>query len=197
MTPEQLAAVMLDLQARGCHNINLVTPSHLVPQILEALPPAIDLGLGIPLVYNSGGYDSVDTLRLLEPAVDIFLPDFKFWDQDPSRRFCKAPDYPRVAAGAVKEMYRQKGRLKTDSRGIAVSGLMVRHLVMPGDLAGTSRVMTFLHDEVCPDLHVNVISQYRPLGEAFAHPDLCRPVTAPEFRRVRDTARRLGLTLLD
>ncbi len=135
----QLAAIMLQLQAQGCHNINFVTPSHQVPMILAALPAAIEGGLKIPLVYNTGGYDAVETLRLLEGVIDIYMPDFKFWDPKVAAALTNAPDYPEVARAALKEMHRQVGDLALDERGIAYRGLLVRHLVLPEGLAGTKR----------------------------------------------------------
>jgi putative pyruvate formate lyase activating enzyme len=137
--PQILGRMMVQLQNWGCHNVNFVTPSHVVPQILEALPVAIELGLRVPLVYNTGGYDKVETLRLLEDVFDIYMPDIKFMDPQVAKRFCKAPDYPEVVREAVKEMHRQVGDLLLDERGIAYRGLLVRHLVMPHGLARLPR----------------------------------------------------------
>jgi len=173
---------MVGLQDAGCHNINLVTPTHVVPQILEALPVAVEMGLEIPLVYNSSGYDSVETLRLLDGIVDVYMPDFKFWDPEVSRRFCDAEDYPGVAQAAIREMHRQVGDLVIDADGIARRGLLVRHLVMPGGAAGTREVMRFLAREVSPNTYVNLMDQWRPAGESDRHPGLRRDLLARDYR---------------
>lgn len=192
----QIASIMLHLQKIGCHNINLVTPSHVVPQILKALDTAIDHGLNIPLVYNSSGYDSIDTLEILKDIIDIYMPDFKFWDPEISERFCHAKDYPETAKKAVKEMHDQVGDLKTDHAGIACSGLLVRHLVMPGNLAGTFHILKFIKENISPHTHVNIMSQYRPLGEAGRIKEISRPVTAEEFRKALHMAKKMGLKLI-
>ena len=171
---EDLAAMMLFLQKRGCHNINFVTPSHQVYQILAALPLAIEGGLNVPLVYNTGGYDALETLRLLDGVVDIYMPDFKFWDPQVARDLCQAEDYPEIARQAVKEMHRQVGDLVVDESGVARRGLLVRHLVLPDDLAGTREIMEFLAREISPRTYVNVMGQYRPCGRAGEHPDLAQ-----------------------
>ena len=154
------------LQKRGCHNINFVTPSHQVYQILAALPLAIEGGLNVPLVYNTGGYDALETLRLLDGVVDIYMPDFKFWDPQVAGDLCQAEDYPEIARQAVKEMHRQVGDLVVDEHGVARRGLLVRHLVLPDDLAGTREIMEFLAREISPRTYVNVMGQYRPCGRA-------------------------------
>jgi putative pyruvate formate lyase activating enzyme len=164
--PEQVASMMLELARSGCHNINFVTPTHVIPEVLEALPYAIDKGLRVPLVYNSSGYDRAETLSLLEGVFDIYMPDFKFWDKRWSERYCQAPDYGEVAARAIVEMHRQVGDLVTDDEGIAVRGLLVRHLVMPNGVAGSEQVFKFLAGEVSTDTYVNVMDQYRPCGTA-------------------------------
>ena len=138
---------MLHLQRQGCHNINFVTPTHVVPQILDALPYAIEGGLNVPLVYNTGGYDSVETLKLLEGIFDIYMPDFKFWDPEMARKYLKAPDYPERARDAIREMHRQVGDLTLDENGIALRGVLLRHLVMPGGAAGTREIMRFVAKE--------------------------------------------------
>ena len=194
---DDLAQMMLTLQRRGCHNINFVTPTHMVPQILEALPKAIEGGLNVPLVYNCGGYEEVDTLRLLEGIFDIYMPDFKFWDSKVAARFCSAPDYPEKARAGVKEMHRQVGDLTLDDQGIAQSGLLIRHLVMPKDLASTREVMRFLANEVSRDTYVNVMSQYRPCGDAHNFPELRRSITAEEFRAAVRMAQEEGIHRLD
>jgi len=195
--PEHTAKMMLDLAARGCHNINFVTPTHVVPQILEALVLAAERGLTTPLVFNSGGYDSVDALRLLEGVFDIYMPDFKFWDNRWAERYCQTPDYREKATAAVKEMHRQVGDLATDERSIAVSGLLVRHLVMPNDVAGTLGVMKFLADEVSVNTCVNVMAQYRPCGSAAADDVVNRRISREEFRQALDAAQQAGLHRLD
>jgi putative pyruvate formate lyase activating enzyme len=197
VSSSDLAQMMLTLQRRGCHNINFVTPTHMVPQILEALQEAIEGGLKVPLVYNCGGYEEVDTLRLLDGIFDIYMPDFKFWDPEVAARFCSAPDYVEKACAAVKEMHRQVGDLTLDAERIAQRGLLIRHLVMPEGLAGTREVMRFLANEVSKDTYVNVMSQYRPCGEAHNFPELRRPVTAGEFRDAVSMAQEEGIHRLD
>jgi putative pyruvate formate lyase activating enzyme len=192
-----LAQIMLKLQRRGCHNINFVTPTHMVPQILEALPEAIEGGLKVPLVYNCGGYEAVDTLKLLDGIFDIYMPDFKFWDSEAAARFCSAPDYFEKACAAIKEMHRQVGDLTMDQEGIAQRGLLVRHLVMPEGLAGTRELMRFLASEISKDTYVNVMSQYRPCGEAHNFPELRRSITAGEFRDAVSMAQEQGIHRLD
>jgi putative pyruvate formate lyase activating enzyme len=192
-----LAAMMLRLQHQGCHNINFVTPSHQVYQILEALPVAIGGGLRVPLVYNTGGYDAVETLRLLDGVIDIYMPDFKFWDPAVAAQLCQGEDYPEVARQAFKEMHRQVGDLVIDENGLARRGLLVRHLVLPDGLAGTREVMEFLARELSPQTYVNVMGQYRPCGRAGEHPSLRRFLTAAEHRQAQQLALEAGLTRLD
>jgi putative pyruvate formate lyase activating enzyme len=197
VSSSDLAQMMLTLQGRGCHNINFVTPTHMVPQILEALPEAVEGGLKVPLVYNCGGYEEVDSLRLLDGIFDIYMPDFKFWDSEVAERFCSAPDYFEKACAAVKEMHRQVGDLALDEEGIAIRGLLIRHLVMPEGLAGTREIMRFLANEVSKDTYVNVMSQYRPCGEAHNFPELRRSITAGEFREAISMAQEEGIHRLD
>lgn len=192
-----LAAMMLRLQAQGCHNINFVTPSHQVPMILAALPQAIDGGLRVPLVYNTGGYDSLGTLRLLDGIVDIYMPDFKFWDKKVATALCNAPDYPEVARQACREMHRQVGDLVLDEYGVAQRGLLVRHLVLPDSLAGTKEIMQFLAREISPRTYVNVMGQYRPCGQAGQHPSLARFLSGQEHLAAQQLALDAGLTRLD
>jgi len=196
MDPSLLGSVMARLGRSGCHNINFVSPTHFVPQILEALPFAVEQGLDVPLVYNTGGYDSVETIRLLQGVFDIYMPDLKFWDRDPAERYCNAPDYREAAAAAIREMHRQVGDLETDSAGIAVKGLLVRHLVMPGGAAGTRRAMKFLA-EISPDTYVNIMDQYRPCGLAADYPEIARRITPLEYREAIQSALDAGLTRLD
>ena len=197
VTSSQLANMMLELQEQRVHNINLVSPSHVVPQILEALPEAIDHGLNIPLVYNSGGYDNVETLKLLEGIVDIYMPDIKFASDIPALFYCTAPDYPQVVQNALREMHCQVGSLQLDEHGRAVRGLLVRHLVMPDGLAGTQAVMRFLADEISPDTYVNIMDQYRPCGDIKKFKELQRRVTPEEFENALSAARAAGLSRLD
>lgn len=193
----KLAAMMLYLQRQGCHNINFVTPTHQVPQILEALPIAIEGGLEVPLVYNCGGYEAVETLRLLEGVFDIYMPDFKYGDPEPAARYSKARDYPEVARAAFKEMHRQVGDLVINEKGIAQRGLLVRHLVLPEDQAGTEKVMRFLAEEVSRDTYVNVMDQYRPCYKAYQYPLISRRPTASEYQRAVKAALDACLWRLD
>jgi putative pyruvate formate lyase activating enzyme len=195
--PQQVASMMLQLAGWGCHNINFVTPTHVVPQLLEALPFAITKGLRVPLVYNSGGYDRVETLKLLHGVFDIYMPDFKFWDNQWAERYCQAPDYREVAADAIREMHRQVGDLVTDEDGIAVSGLLVRHLVMPNGVAGSEQVFNFLAEEVSTNTYLNVMDQYRPCGTADRDEFVDRRLTSREFGFALDAARKAGLNRLD
>jgi putative pyruvate formate lyase activating enzyme len=187
---------MLDLQEKGAENINLVTPSHVVPQILEALVLAVPQGLTLPLVYNTGSYDSQESLALLDGVVDIYLPDVKCWDTEAARIYLHAKDYPETARKAVRTMHNQVGDLVVDPQGKARRGVLVRHLVMPGDLAGTRHWMRFLAD-LSPNMYVNVMGQYRPCGQAAEFPKLARAVTAEEVQQARQEAINAGLTRLD
>ena len=193
----QLAAMMLALQQQGCHNVNFVTPSHLVPQILAAVAVAVPKGLRIPLIYNTSGYDRVQTLELLDGVVDIYMPDFKFWDPAVAHAVCRARDYPAVARAALKEMHRQVGDLRMDCDGLAYRGLLVRHLVMPNGLAGTPEVMAFIAGEISPATYVNIMTQYRPCGRAFQDPLLAETPTRADFEQAFEAARSAGLTRLD
>ncbi|MCX5852634.1 MAG: radical SAM protein [Deltaproteobacteria bacterium] len=192
-----LALMMMRLSRSGCHNINFVTPTHVVPQILEGLLAAVEHGISVPLVYNTGGYDSVETLKLLDGVIDIYMPDFKFWYASRAERFCRASDYRERAIDAIREMHRQVGDLVLDAGGIAERGLLVRHLVMPNDVAGTGEVMKFLAGRISPDTYVNVMDQYRPCFRADTDAMINRPVTGAEFRRAVEAAREAGLTRLD
>ena len=197
ISPGQLAVMMVSLQKQGCHNINFVTPSHVVPQILEALPLAIDKGLTVPLVYNSSGYDSVDTLKLLDGIIDIYMPDFKFWDGDSAKRYAKAFDYPERARAAVKEMQRQVGELVINEQGSAEHGLLIRHLVMPGGLAETGKVLKFIAEEISPATYINIMDQYRPCGEADNFPPIDRMLNQNEYQEAIRLAHGVGLNRLD
>jgi putative pyruvate formate lyase activating enzyme len=197
--PEQLARLMLALQEAGCHNINFVTPEHVVPHVLEALPLAVAAGLRLPLVYNTSAYDSLDSLRLLDGVVDIYMPDFKVWDADAAERYLGARDYPEAARVAIREMHRQVGPLKLDEQGVALRGVLVRHLVMPGDVAGTPEIMRFLASEVSPDTYVNVMAQYGPAHRVSASefPELDRCISAGEYAAAVAAAEDAGLWRFD
>ncbi len=195
--PEQIAAMMLQLADRGCHNINFVTPTHVVPQLLESLVIAVEHGLRIPLVYNTGGYDSVKTLSILDGIFDIYMPDFKFWENQWAVRYCRTEDYRQKATAAIKEMHRQMGDLVTDDRGIALKGLIIRHLVMPDNVAGTREIMGFIAREISKNSYVNVMDQYRPCGKATGDELIHRRLTSDEFREAMKAAREAGLTRLD
>ena len=193
----QLAEFMLDLQGRGCKNINLVTPSHVVPQILEALEIASANGLHLPLVYNSSGYDRVSTLQLLDGVVDIYMPDCKFMTDKVAARYTAAPDYPGVMRKAVLEMYRQVGDLVLDENNISVRGLLVRHLVMPGYLEETEKIVGFLAEEVSKETYINVMDQYRPCYRAGEFEEINRSLSAGEFEEAMAMARQAGLHRFD
>lgn len=196
-SPDQLARMMLHLQELGCHNINFVSPSHVVAQILAALPVAIEGGLRVPLVYNTGGYDSLETLHLLDGVFDIYMPDLKFMDGEISYQQCRAKDYPVRAREAIKEMHRQVGDLVVGPDSIAERGLLIRHLVLPGGLAGTRAAMRFLAREVSPDTYVNIMDQYRPCGEAVGQPPLNRRISRKEYEEALNLAVEEGIQRLD
>jgi putative pyruvate formate lyase activating enzyme len=194
---EGFAFIMVSLQQRGCHNINFVSPTHVVPQILVALPLAIEQGLEIPLVYNTGGYDQIQTLKLLEGIFDIYMPDFKFSGVEEGRTYAGAPDYFRTASAAIMEMHRQVGDLKLDDKNIAYQGLLVRHLVMPNDISGTEHIMSFISAKISKSTYINIMDQYRPCGEARKYPDINRRITDREYKNAIDMAYHYGLTRLD
>lgn len=195
---DQLAAIMLELQHAGCHNINLVTPSHVVPQILAAVHLAAQRGLDVPLVYNCSGYDRVETLVLLDGIVDIYMPDFKFWDPNVARDTCNAPDYPELAKHALLEMHRQVGDLAIDKvSGLAYKGILVRHLVLPGGLAGTAKIMAFLADSLSRNTYVNVMSQYRPCGRAREMLALAVALSPAEYDQAVQETKAAGINRLD
>lgn len=195
--PEELAAMMLHLQGRGCHNVNFVSPTHVVPQILEALLIAAEKGLTVPLVHNTGGYDSLEALRLLDGIVDIYMPDMKYADEETGRKYSKVKQYPQVNQAAVREMHRQVGDLLMDECGIAQRGLLVRHLVLPHGLAGTGEIVRFLSQEVSLNSYLNVMSQYRPTYKAHEYMEIDRPPSAEELQEAVDLAREAGLHRLD
>ncbi len=197
VTDQQLASIMLELQKMGCHNVNLVSPTHVVPQILSALAIAVGKGLSIPLVYNTGGYDSVETVRLLEGVVDVYMPDMKFGTVTGGEVCAGVPDYPQVCFAAVAEMHRQVGDLLLDDSKVARRGLLVRHLVLPQDLAATSQVLEFISTSIGKNTYVNLMSQYHPYYEAKTDPVLGRRITRAEYRAAHDAARKHGLTRLN
>jgi len=198
-SPAKLGAMMLELQARGCHNINLVTPEHVVPQILEALLTAVEGGLRLPLVYNTSAYDSLDSLKLMNGVVDIYMPDFKFWNPEMARHYIRAPNYPEAARRAIKEMHRQVGPLVLDETGLALRGLLLRHLVMPGNIAGTRQIVHWIARQIGPDTYVNVMLQYCPAGKVSnkEHAEINRSITLEEFREALEVASEAGLRRLD
>lgn len=194
---EKLAEMMLSLQERGCHNINLVSPSHVVPQILEALAIAARKGLSLPLVYNTGGYDKVETLRLLDGIVDIYMPDMKYANEENARKYSKVRNYPSINQAAVREMHRQAGDLQLDQDGIARKGLLVRHLVLPEGIAGTGKIMRFIAEEISKDTYVNIMDQYRPEYCARKFPELSRRLNRQEYLQAVNLAVEEGLKRLD
>jgi putative pyruvate formate lyase activating enzyme len=189
--------MMLELQHAGCHNINVVTPEHVVPQVLEALLIAADNGLELPLVYNTSAYDSAESLELLDGVVDVYMPDFKYWSAASSERYLKAPDYPEVARERIKEMHRQVGPLQTDARGLAYQGVLLRHLVMPGGLTETEAILRWVADELGPETHVNLMDQYHPAGRVAGehYPELARRISQTEWDRARQIAKDVGVRL--
>jgi putative pyruvate formate lyase activating enzyme len=197
-TPARLAAMMLELQAIGCHNINWVTPEHVVPQILEALPLAMAGGLRLPIVYNTSSYDSLDSLRLMEGVVDVFMPDFKLWTSERARRYLKRADYPDVARETVKEMHRQVGDLVLDMQGMARRGVILRHLVMPGLVDETEAILRFVAEELGPGCYVNLMAQYYvsgKVGQDGQYEEIARRVYREEYEQALALARKLDLRL--
>ena len=205
MPPERLAEVMLGLQDRGCHNINFVTPEHVAPQVLEAIAVAISRGLRLPIVYNTSGYDSVESLQLLDGIVDIYMPDFKFWKRETAKRLAKAPDYPQRAREAILEMQRQVGTLKFAANGLARRGVLVRHLVMPGQSEEATAIFRWLANDVSPDTYVNIMDQYRPEYEVGdiardgekKYAEINRRPDPDELQGARQAARDAGLWRFD
>lgn len=195
--PKEIAAMMLELQDRGCHNINLVSPSHVVPQILAAVETAAEKGLCLPLVYNTGGYDSLEALALLDGVIDIYMPDIKYGDSAIARKYSKVRNYVEVNFAAVKEMHRQVGDLTLDKNGLAQRGLLVRHLILPENLAGTEKALEFIAHEISTNTYLNLMDQYRPCYRADEYPPLDRPITAAEYRVAVELTKRYGLRRLD
>ncbi len=195
LTPEDVADIMLKLQKMGCHNINWVTPSHIVPQLIEATYLAAKKGLKIPIVYNTSSYDNLESLKLLDGIVDIYLADLKYLKEEYGRKYSKVRNYPEVAKKAIKEMHRQVGDLKVDENGIAYRGLLVRHLVLPNDISTTKEVLDFLKS-VSPNIHVNIMSQYFPAYKAYEYPELNRKIYIDEYAKAVEYAEKLGLNLI-
>ncbi len=195
--PGELAAMMLRLQHMGCHNINFVSPTHIVPQILAGVLIAARAGLHLPLVYNTGGYDSIKTLRLLDGVFDIYMPDMKYADKSVAQRLSKVENYPSVNQAALAEMHRQVGDLRMDQHGVALQGLLVRHLVLPEGLAGTADIVRFLAEQVSIDTYINIMDQYRPCYKAQSYPELGRRITHEEYAGAVRLAEQAGLHRLD
>jgi len=197
--PGEIAAMMLELQGLGCHNINFVTPEHVAPEIVEAVVIAVDLGLHLPLVYNTGAYDSMESLELMDGLVDIYMPDFKYWSRVRSKVYLKAEDYPESARAAIKEMHRQVGPLALDDNGLARRGALVRHLVMPGGLDDTRAILEWIVTELGPDTWLNLMDQYRPAGKVRGgrFSEIDRGLTSEEYREAVRMAADLGLHRLD
>jgi putative pyruvate formate lyase activating enzyme len=193
VTTRELAGQMMHLQNSGCHNINLVTPTHYAPQIVSALCLAAEAGLRLPIVYNCGGYESLQVIRLLKGVVDIYMPDVKFAGTEEAEKYCQAPDYPEVIKAVLMEMHRQVGDLTLDGRGIAVKGLLIRHLVMPEGVAGSEELLRFIHDELSPESYVNIMAQYRPCHRANEFPEIGRRLSDKEHREAVALARKIGL----
>ncbi|MBN4050742.1 radical SAM protein [bacterium AH-315-G05] len=193
VSTNQLAEMMLSLQSKGCHNINLVSPSHIVPQIVEAIFIASKKGLHIPIVYNTNGYDLTDTLRLLEGIVDIYMPDIKFSDNHTALKYLKVKNYYTFAKNAVREMYKQVKDLKTDDRNIAYKGLLVRHLVLPQNLAGTEKIIRFIADDISTNTYFNIMAQYYPAHRSYTFEELSRRISREEYQVAVDSAKLAGL----
>jgi len=189
------AEVIVNVMEMGCHNVNFVTPSHQMPVIIEALAIAAGKGFNLPVVWNCGGYESPEALSVLEGIVDIYMPDFKFWDEKPSRYYLNAPDYPEIARAALKIMHAQTGDLIMDDLGIARSGLLVRHLVMPKNIAGTEKLVEWLAKEISPNTYVNIMDQYHPCFRARNFADLNRKITKEEYIEALKSARGAGLRI--
>ncbi|MDH4139308.1 MAG: radical SAM protein [Coriobacteriia bacterium] len=197
LNAREIADAFLHIESLGCENLNVVSPTHFTPQILDALDAAAADGLSLPLVWNCGGYESLETLRLLDGVVDIYMPDAKYADADTAQRLSGASDYPERNRDALREMHRQVGELEVDSRGVATRGLLVRHLVLPEGLSGTCEVMRFIAEELSPNTYVNVMAQYRPCFHADEFPEIDRRLTAEEYAEAVRAARSAGLTRLD
>ena len=192
-TPGELACQMLWLQEQGCHNLNLVTPTHFVPQILKALGIARERGFGLPIVYNTSGYESLETLRILDGIVDIYLPDMRYGDNKAAMQYSVAPHYVEINRAAIKEMYCQVGNLVIDKAGIAKRGLIIRHLVLPGGLSGTEGIMKFLAEEISRDVYISLMSQYFPAYKTTEHKEINRRITEAEYDAAYESKMKYGL----
>jgi putative pyruvate formate lyase activating enzyme len=197
MSFEKLSDIMLSLQEEGCHNINLVTPTHEMPMILRSLLIASEKGLRLPIVYNCGGYESLHAIEILDGIVDIYMPDFKYIDSEMALKYSKAEDYPQAAMMAIKEMHRQVGDLIMDKSGIAMRGLLVRHLVLPGGIAGTADVVKFIAEKISKNTYINIMDQYHPCYKAFDKPPLDRRITIEEYSEALELATAAGLRRID
>lgn len=194
---EKLAHIMLELQDMGCHNINLVTPTHQMPMILHAIAIASEKGLNLPIVYNCGGYESLEAIKILDGIIDIYMPDFKYSDSQMALKYSKTKDYPEKAKIAIKEMHRQVGDLIIDKRGIALRGLLIRHLVLPEGIAGTKEVVRFIAEDISKNTYINIMDQYYPCYKAFEHPPLDRRITTKEYSEAIKMAIDAGLKRID
>ena len=190
---EELAKFMIDLQDMGCHNINLVTPTHVMPQILKALSIAIPKGLKIPVVYNTGGYELPDIIKMLDGIVDIYLPDARYADNDMSIKYSGAPDYPEYNQDALKEMHRQVGIANIDNQGIIKTGLIIRHLVLPNNISGTDKIMKVIAKELSAHTYISLMSQYRPCHKVSQFKDICRRITYEEYEYAKQAMQEQGL----
>ena len=193
MNYKQLADIMVSLQERGCHNINFVTPTHVVPQILQALKIAIEKGLNIPLVYNTSAYDNIETIKFLDGIIDIYMPDMKFFDNKVAELTCNAPDYVENAKSSIIEMYRQTEKLLINEKGIALKGLMIRHLIMPNNFSGTEQVLNFIAEKISHETCVNIMPQYRPEGEAFKIKEISKSLDYSDYIKAKEYANSIGL----
>lgn len=198
VTSGELAGMMLSLQSDGCHIINLVTPEHVVPQILEALLIAAEKGLKLPIVYNSSGFDSLETLRWLDGIVDIYMPDFKFWDSEKAKKYLKTSEYPEIAKTALKEMHSQVGNLQLNEQGLAIKGLMIRHLLMPGGAEDSNKILQFIANKISQDTYINIMDQYYPAAAVTGneYPEINRPIYHRESKESFKCAQKLGLSRL-
>jgi putative pyruvate formate lyase activating enzyme len=195
--PEELSSIMLELQNMGCHNINFVSPSHVVPQIIAGVFIAAQIGLKIPLVYNTGGYDSLAMLILLDGIIDIYMPDMKYADAQIGKKFSKIPNYPEINQTAIKEMHRQVGDLQINSKGIATRGLLIRHLVLPNNLAGTDKIVSFLANKISSNTYLNIMDQYHPSYRSNNFPEINRRISVDEYQQAVQWARTAGLNRLN
>lgn len=198
-TPKEIAGMMLELQRRGCHNINFVTPEHVVPQVIEAVAEGVERGLRLPIVYNTSAYDSLESIESMEGIVDIYMPDFKFWTGLRSKMYMQADNYPEAARAAIKAMHRQVGSLELDEEGLAKRGLLIRHLVMPGFLDETRAILGWIAEELGRDAYINLMDQYYPAGKVGSgrFVEINRGLTSAEFEKALEIARGLGLFRID